>query len=69
MKKAAEQEGLLDGQEVLSLQAEVGGQWYWLKQEEKQEEPSALAAEFSLKQVSRTVHQGGGFLFLLMGIR
>lgn len=61
MKKAAEQEGLLDGQEVLSLQAEVGGQWYWLKQEEKQEEPSALAAEFSLKQVSRTVHQGGRF--------
>lgn len=38
MKKAAEQEGLLDGQKVLSLQAEVGGQWYWLKQEEKQEE-------------------------------
>lgn len=61
MKKAAEQEGLLDGQEVLSLQAEVGGQWYWLKQEEKQEEPSAQAAEFSLEQVSRTVHQGGRF--------
>lgn len=35
----------------------------------EQEEPSALAAEFSLKQVSRTVHQGGGFLSLLMGIR
>lgn len=32
-----------------------------MKRAAEQEEPSALAAEFSLKQVSRTVHQGGRF--------
>jgi len=29
-----------------------------MKKAAEQEEPSALAAEFSLEQVSRTVHQG-----------
>lgn len=32
-----------------------------MKKAAEQEEPSALAAEFTLKQVSRTVHQGGRF--------